>query len=352
MSPRLKNYLLVFLAVAALVCGGFAIQYHDQLAKLRLEQDGLSAAERARWQKQVWDAEKRRNALEAELAALRSRGGPGNADGEDAGARGGPGGENRGNPFANPRVGAFAELRDNPEFVKLMTTEQKAALDLRYAALFKNLHLTPAQIDQFKNLLVEKQSAFMDVMMAARDQGINPRDPDGRKQLGQLVQQAQTQVDSQIQQTLGDEAFNQYKSYEQTLPQRNTVNQLAQSLSYTNAPLQDYQTEQLINILAANSGNGGAGRVNASTFNGIGAINAIIGGGSVRVTDAAITQAQTILSPPQVDALKQMQATQQAQQQMQKMLRDARQGGSGTTTTTSGATAAPPANSGTAAKSP
>ena len=55
----------------------------------------------------------------------------------------------------------------------------------------------------------------------------------------------------------------------------------------------------------------------------------INGGGTAKINEADITQAQGVLSAPQLSALQQIQAQQQAQQQMQQMMRAAGQGPNG-----------------------
>ena len=131
------------------------------------------------------------------------------------------------------------QLAGNPEFQRLLAIQMKGRISQTYGPLFKALNLSPDQLAQFQSLLADKQQALMDVMQAARDQGINPRaDPDGFKT---LVNQAVSQVDQTIQQTLGDAAFQQYQQYQQTLPERNVVNSLQQQLSYTQTPLTDDQ---------------------------------------------------------------------------------------------------------------
>jgi hypothetical protein len=297
--------------------------------------------------------EKRKNELDAEIADLRSRrygnaladadGDPGAAD-QSGRVRPGPGGFNR-----RDRMNNLASLLDNPEFSRLWNAQQKMALDSRYAPLFKNLNLSAADLDKFKSLLVEKQGAITDVLAAAREQGLDPRDPADRTQIASLLQNAQAQVDSNIQQTLGDAQYAQYQNYEQTLPQRNVVNQLAQSLSYTSSPLQDSQSQQLVDILAANSpvgnqGNGSAGGL-AGAFGG-GMTGGGFGNRSALITDAAITQAQSILTATQVTALQQLQAQQQAQRQIAQMMRQSTSGGAAATQ--SGAAAPAP----TASKPP
>jgi len=280
---------------------------------------------RADLEKRLAALEKRRNELDAEVASLRARS---NSEPSANAADLGPDGP----PVDRPgrfnwrgRMNSLNTLLQNPEFSKLWTTQQMAALDSRFSPLFKALNLSPADLDKFKSLLVEKQSAIADVMSAARDQGLSPRDPADRGQIASLLQNAQAQADANLLQTLGPAQYAQYQNYEQTLPQRNVVTQLAQSLSYGGSPLQDSQVEQLVNILAANSP---TQNQNAA---GLGGYFSGMGGGvdnrSSPITDAAITQAQSVLSDAQVAALQQLQAQQEAQRQIAQMMRQANGGG-------------------------
>jgi hypothetical protein len=243
----------------------------------------------------------------------------------------------------------LATLLSDPEFSQLWNSQQKFALDARYSALFKNLNLSAADLDKFKNMLVEKQSAVLDVMAAAREQGLNPRDSADRAQLAALLQTAQTQVENSIRQTLGDGQYAQYQNYEQTLPQRNIVTQLAQSLSYSGSPLQDSQAEQLVNILAANSPTNSQSGGGLFAAMGGGGGPGMFGNRSTQITDAAVTQAGAILTAPQLGALQQLQAQQQAQREIAKIIRQANSSGSsaaGTgnaSATSGGASATPPA---------
>lgn len=228
-----------------------------------------------------------------------------------------------------------------PEVQALMRVQQTAAIDARYAALFHRLNLGTAQSDQLKSLLAERQTTLQDVLMAAREQGVNPRtDPEGFRK---LIADAQGEVDVGIKSLLGDAGFAQLQNYEQTLPQRNLVNDLQQRLSYTAAPLSATQADQLVQILADHSPQRGGnanppppgrgfigpelGGLVAGALGGPGMLNALgdmgaRGGGTARVTEGAVTQAQTVLAPTQLSALQQIQQQQQSQQQLQQLLRD------------------------------
>jgi hypothetical protein len=207
----------------------------------------------------------------------------------------------------------FAAMMDRPEVQRLMAVQRKAELDSRYSALFRQLNLTPEQLDAFKNLLVEKSTAMLDVRAVAREQGISPR-TDPATYL-KLVTDAQAQIDDNIRSQLGDAAFSQYKDYEQTLPQRNLVTQLEQRLSYSSTPLSPAQSTQMVAILAATSPAPAGPVTPLAVMGDPGRTRA------VPVTDATLNQALGVLAAPQLDALRQIQQEQQAQAQLSKAMR-------------------------------
>ena len=309
---------LIILAVLVLGSAGFGL---SQLNKVRKLSESASAwdSEKAALQKRIWDLQRQIGDLERRRSAgpnARTAGTEGNTpdDGRPGGDANRLGGRNR---FRDDG-GRFAAIMANPDLQKLMAVERKGALDSHYSSLFKQLQLSPADLEKFKGLLVEKQSAVMDVMAAARSEGLSGRD--NRDQIKQLVQDAQTEVDSNIRATLGDAAYAQYQSYEATVPQRTVVTQLEQRLSYSNEPLTDAQSQQMVQILAqttptkTNAGQNGGG------FGMMGGGPNGMAGGSPITTDA-ITQAQGILSAQQVAALQTLQQEQQANAQLRQQMR-------------------------------
>jgi hypothetical protein len=214
--------------------------------------------------------------------------------------------------FDNARMTA---LLNSPEVQQLMARQQKAGLDGRYAALFRKLNLAPAELEKFKQFLVEKQSAVGDVMAAARSQGLTGRD--SRDEIRQLVQSTQEEIDANLRATLGESVYAEYKNFEATLPQRGVANQLEQRLSYTSAPLTPTQVDQLVQILHATVP-AQVDRNAATDF------LALSGGGRLggtRITDAALAQAQGVLSAPQLAALQSLQEEQQAAAKLAQQLR-------------------------------
>jgi hypothetical protein len=324
-----KNLLLGILAAAFVALAALAYFQFRELISLRAQ---LADGNSAMLKKELADARKTIKDLEGRLLAFRGRRGQGEA-GDGAEAEGAPAANRRGGRF-----GAFAAMAANPEFQKLVAIQARGRIVAAYAPLFKSLNLSPEQLQQFEGLLADKQQAMMDVMQAAREQGINPRtDPDGFKT---LMNQAVSQTDANIQQALGDAGYQAYQQYQQTLPERNTVNSLQQSLSYTQTPLTDDQASQMIGLLQQtqpqHSGNGTAGTSNGGD-GGPSLQQMMNGGGTARVTDESINQASGVLSAPQVSALQQIQQQQQAQQQMQQMMRASFQGGNGGAAPSTGA---------------
>lgn len=301
---RLQTALLVLFALTTLGAGYLAWSQSREIADLK-QALATAAAPKVEARKRAWRESAAATAAETDAA--------------DAPAEGrGPG---EGPPANGPEMrrrgeAGFRAMMDNPEYQKLMAVEQKGRLDQRYAALFKKLGLTPEQLDKFKDLLVEKQTAMLDVMMAARAQGLNPRtDPDGFRA---LVTSTQNDIESSIRSALGDQAYSTYQDYEHTLPYRNVVDQLDSRLSYSASPLTDAQSEQLVQALA------GAHPNNATAQNPVReAIGPMFGRTPQgALNNQAMSMAQGILTPDQYGALQQLQQEQQAQSQMRNLMRE------------------------------
>ncbi len=325
MNTRLKDLFIGLLALTTLGAGSLAWHQHSKLLELQATAS-LASTEREQWQQRVREAEQRSSAFDSEFVTLMGGeevGAPEGARGpESNAARGGfvRGGDNDG-PNRGQRNEQLTALMQSPEFIRLRATQQKAALDARYADLFRSLNADPATIDRFKDLLVDRQNAVADVFAATQEQGLNPRE--NREVLRQLVQDTQAEIDAAILATLGQTGYEQYKFHEQTEPQRNLVGQLQTALSYSSAPLQQSQADQLVQILATASPRRNASIQTAAGgfMVGRGGPNAT-SGASVTITNEIINQAQGILAPAQVSALQELQAQQQAQQQLHESLRE------------------------------
>lgn len=338
-SPKL--YLILLLALTTIGGAVLSWQQYQELVELRAV--AMNTGERADLQRKVWELEKHNRELDTQVAGLRALGGDDLAGGlARAGEPTGLGGRrDRGPGVPGGREAAAVQsLLTKPEVQALLSIQQKAAVDARYAALFKNLNLAPEQLEKFKSLLADRGNTLLDILSVARDQGIDPRqDPEAFRK---LMTSAQDDLNNSLKSVIGDTAFAQYQNFEQTQAQRNVVNQLQQRLSYTDTPLTPAQAEQMVQILAANTppvrrtGAGGATGQTQSAggvdFGGLamlagggGGLSALTAGGrgdNAPITATAVNQAQAVLSGPQFTALQQLQQQQQAQQQLQQLMRD------------------------------
>jgi hypothetical protein len=333
-----KNLVIAALAVLATTTSVVAWKFYWKAALLEAASVGGDDATALR--QQLAEAEKRRRVLEAREAS-RAEAKDDSAAGAVAerGAGETPATGGRGRGRGGPPSVEMQAAMERPEVQRLQALQQKAALDGRYGALFKTLNLGDEKLATFKTLLAEKEATMMDTMRAAREQGLDPRsDPEGFKK---LVAATQAETNNAIRAAIGDTAFAQYEQYQATQPQRALVNQLQQSLSYTNAPLTSAQADQMVQVLAATT-TASAGSATSATPGagampegmGMGGRGGPMGGGgpgggssAVVITAATVTAAQTVLTTTQVQALQDLQALQVAQQQAQAILRAAGAGG-------------------------
>lgn len=275
-TPRWKNQLIAFLALTTVAGAGLALHQHRQLTELerngRLSVITTTATPAA--PKAYLDGNARPSAdatapVDDDVAALLT---------EDTSAQPRPGG-NRGRDWA----ARMTELMEDPDFVEAWKIQQRARLDNRYADLFRQLNLPPDQLARFQDLLIERQNAWQDVMVTARQNGLNPRE--NRDELREMTRALQAEVDAGIKAELGDQTYAAYQNYDSTQAQRNVVNQLNQKLTYSGASLSTAQSQQLISIIANNGGS---------------------------LNDQTINLAQGLLTADQTAALRQIYAEQSA----------------------------------------
>jgi hypothetical protein len=186
------------------------------------------------------------------------------------------------------------DILGNPAIQHQNEISARMRLDGQYGALFRNLNLTPDQITQFKDLLVEKEMVGFDSMSAAHDQGIdaasNPRG------FYQAVAEAEKTVDAQISSLLGADGYSQFQQYQETVPARNTGLLLSQALSYTPAPLTDAQSASVIQILTQ------YGTPALPPGNPFAVLNGDLG--VVQLSNQGLAEIQGVLSAQQVQTLQ------------------------------------------------
>jgi hypothetical protein len=296
----LKNILIVLLAVLTIGASAFAWKEYLELSELRATTVGPD--ERADLQKRVWDSQKQVKELEQKLAA-------GPAGRPDATPTATAGSINRGGTDNGLAANILSRMSD-PEAQRLMSAQVRAQIEQRYAALFPKLNLSPDKLEQFKDLLVDRQQAPMDVLAAANDQGIS--DP---QDFQKMVQSTEADIDSQIKATIGDANDAQLQSFQQMQAVQGLVGRLSVTLSGTATPLTPAQTTQLTQVIVQTQpapANGATGTANR-----------------VQITNDTLAQAQGVLSPPQMQTLQEIQQLQQTQQRLRQIMYGGSSNGSG-----------------------
>ncbi len=307
MKSNTKNIAIVFLAATTL---GLGVQLYSTRQKLN---DALNAPSL-----QVKRSEIKVAAAPAPISAapVAAAAPAAEAAQENSGPPEGPG-----NFGGRGNRGGFgqqmAELMKDPEVAAAMKLEQEARIEQRYGALFKQLNLPAEKVAELKTMLAERENAMRDVMTTAAAQGLNPRN--NRDELRQLANDMQAEVDNTIKNSLGENVLTALNTYNNTSAQRSTVNDLSQKLAYSSTPLNDTQSQMLTTILTETGESQGQG--------GQGGPGGQWGGrnNTVLITDATLARAQAVLMPSQVEALKKLQAEQQAQQLIQTKMREARE---------------------------
>lgn len=317
MKPSLFAASVFALATATLG----TLAWHQYRELIQLRGAALIPEERADLRERIAELEKENRELSDQLLAARST--PDEAEFvPDAATAEAP-------PEAAPRRGpsggrgqgqrAFREALAKPEVQAALTLQRKFEVGERYAALFRNLNLSPDQAEKLKTLLAERRSTMQDTMMVAREQGINPRT--NREAFSKLVDDAQKQFEASVRSTIGDAGLAQLQHYERTMPERTLVNRLQQRLTSSDSPLTFYQAEQLVDVLYRNDvADDRPARSNLGMMSG--------GRVSAGITGETINQAQGVLSASQLEVLRQMHEQQQAQREVREALRQARRGGS------------------------
>ncbi len=168
--------------------------------------------------------------------------------------------------------------------------KRRAELEHRvagYRPLFEKLHLAPEQQQSFTALLKANLQRHADLREFARTDGARPVDPD----VNALDAQADAELATQIRTTFGDSIYAAFDHFNDTGPMREFTHHLTEALAVTSDPLNSVQAGQLVEILALHS-RGADGRVS----------------GDPRALDieAAVVDAQRILTPSQIAALRQL----------------------------------------------
>lgn len=100
---------------------------------------------------------------------------------------------------------------NNPQVQQFVDARIAQMVDNSYADLFDQLNLNQADADSLRGLLVQRATAWRDVMNNPAAQALDPATD--RDQLRQLMTDAQSQVDNSIHSLLGDANYQTFQTY-------------------------------------------------------------------------------------------------------------------------------------------
>ncbi len=239
-------------------------------------------------------------------------------------------------PASNGSGNAMVDyVLDHPETHGAYVDQQVLKAKQRFEPFLKTTSLSPAQREEFFNQIKDRSAAELDFMLALHQQGYGvgslPQDPQARADLQKMATTQKEKFEGGMRGVLGDDGYRAYQQFGATLPERNTVDELGGQLYLSESPLTAQQAEQLAVILKQDGYNGQPTATPRTTMNGtlltrqalMSAVQQVANQGGqpaldwhAPVTDAAVARAESVLSPAQIAALRQVQARQLAQFQL------------------------------------
>jgi hypothetical protein len=200
---------------------------------------------------------------------------------------------------------ARAKMMADPRYVALQGVRLKVAVAMIYADFLRTLRLPPQQMAALKEAMINGWLMSQDMQNLAKAQGIDEKtDPAGYAALKAKIRATN---DDEIRAIIGDAGLARYREFPQTASQRMTTDILQASLSYTDAPLTETQAAQMNEVLKTQELDPSAKDL-----------------GRTPVTESTLERAAVFLSPPQMQELRDMRASQLAQQELAQMEEEAK----------------------------
>lgn len=212
---------------------------------------------------------------------------------------------------ANP-MAAVAQMMNNPAMKAMMATQQRRAIETRMAELFEMLQLTPEQRTRLVDLLAERQAATTEagLKLAAGDLSAEER-----RALALEVQQSNQGTLAAVRDLLGDENKVAYfRQYTEQANERTQVNALKTTLASSGAPLSAEQSAAMTTLMfEERKGFAFTRNPDAGAGDPAAALNSQAVETNLQeqeqLNERIATRAATVLSPAQLAAFRQTQAT-------------------------------------------
>jgi hypothetical protein len=184
----------------------------------------------------------------------------------------------------------FPQLLGDPAYHNAVSALVKQQLEEKYGYFFPALALSPADQDQLENLLTQQQMAREDAKSMVNN---GPNQPAAQAEVSAASSDTINAINAEIQAKFGPQVTNAISAYNGIAQFYKAADKMEARLSYTLTPLQPGQADQIVGLLVQALG--------SKVYNSYWPVPANV-----------ITQAASVLSPPQVAALKQIQQEQAA----------------------------------------
>ena len=140
----------------------------------------------------------------------------------------------------------IGKMLKDPAMREMMREQQKAAINMMYGGLFKELNLSPEEKDKLRELLTESQMGSVE---AAQGLFGGAQDEATTAAAKKAAADAKKQADADIKALLGEGRYAQFEEYQTSVGERMELDQLKTQLAGENLPLRDEQNAQLLQIM-------------------------------------------------------------------------------------------------------
>lgn len=137
-------------------------------------------------------------------------------------------------------MGAIADMMKNPQMKEMMKAQQKVVVDQMYAALPRYLNLPADVKEKLDKLLLERQLAMADVGLEMMSGSAEER-----QKAIEASKTVKAECDQAIKELLGDQDYETFKQYEQSVPEQTSVAMFKNSLTGDDA-LTEQQEHELV----------------------------------------------------------------------------------------------------------
>ena len=241
----MKNALLALLALAAVVEGAFLARQSRELAVLRAtaqqQAETVAALEKAKASRpapaKAAPAVAKVERLEAPVRVAA----PTPTDLAAAQPE-----RERKKPDMGKFMAGIGNMMTNPAMKEMIRSQTRMQLDMRYDRLIKFFNLSPEDAEKFKNLLMDRQMAMMDVGFSFMNKDLSEAE---RSAKTKEIAANKKVFDDQLKDLLGAENYESLTQFEATEPERMQVDMFKHSLAGKSETLTEQQEYDLVNAM-------------------------------------------------------------------------------------------------------